>query len=973
VVDNSSQKSSSRQTERQRKVRKILRNLRYLVGLSGAGYGASQLIENLRSGEIWEALIYALLTIIAVVLAVGLTFIRDVLNQVLDKVEELLQAKVEPLATWIVEQLTNLVLVTWSTVVLISKGFWWRTTAKFKSNYYDYLINIYKTYRYRDPRMGGAVTLDLDKVFVKPRVSLEYPDTISSSPIRKQDNYEERSIWQFLAKSRFQRAYRRIVLLGPAGSGKTTLLEHLTLIYAEKTHSKQHGEAPNLIPVLLPLWQVHNWVLEEPAIDLPKIVARRLSDEQFHSPFSLHLQWFQTMLKLGKCLILLDGLDEIADIDERHQIGDWLDRQMRTYSKALFIITSRSDGYLNPPLQEVGMHLEIKSFNLKQRQELIYNLYLQNTILSQNSDNPESLAESRQKQLTDDIQNHSELEDMARNPLFLTMMVVVHDRQGGNLPASRIELYDKILKALLGRRGNAKSVSNVLELEEERIKIILKFIAMELMESGKVVFSLDRDIELVQKIELYLSQMSCQFNLEAFIKHIEQITGILVKKESQFHEFFHPSFQEYLASSYIESLNQKNIFLEKIHESWWHETLFLYSTKNDVSEFIYELLTSENLSPNSLTFICEFIEENSKIDSSQRQELKDHFNDCLESNNSEVFKLWTEGKLSRRLKKLSNKFEGKVIDVNFITCAEYQLFIDENTSGDSCPLQWEASRFSRGLANHPVLGVTSYQAESFCQWLNRRFERERFSQGCRYRLLNEVEASGEQISKFGFWYNKGNLNFLATGASEDWNSWEKSILELVKKDLRRDLLQIKESIRNLDTIGFTRDQPRKDGLDSIFRTVLNSDFEIQLKYLDLYNPNFQNVIAHTKSKTFDIRKSLNPIQGKNTELIQSLGVLSEILGNKKILLIPNNQHILAAYSLYAFLHEVAEGINGRSHLLKVGVSNYKNAKLDEDFISHKRKLLHSYAYSLVTLYRKQSGFPAWEGIRIVREIIPNDN
>lgn len=53
-----------------------------------------------------------------------------------------------------------------------------------------------------------------------------------------------------------------------------------------------------------------------------------------------------------------------------------------------------------------------------------------------------------------------------------------------------------------------------------------------------------------------------------------------------------------------------------------------------------------------------------------------------------------------------------------ITCAEFQLFLDENP--DFAPDHWQEPRFPKGEGKKPLLGLTSSAAQAFCNWLTQR-------------------------------------------------------------------------------------------------------------------------------------------------------------------------------------------------------------------------------------------------------------
>ena len=82
-------------------------------------------------------------------------------------------------------------------------------------------------------------------------------------------------------------------------------------------------------------------------------------------------RWIERLLRKGKCVVLLDGLDEIADPDARKVVAAWVEQQMAQYGPNRFIITSRPFGYRSNPLSGVTV-LEIQPFTGDQVQKFVY-------------------------------------------------------------------------------------------------------------------------------------------------------------------------------------------------------------------------------------------------------------------------------------------------------------------------------------------------------------------------------------------------------------------------------------------------------------------------------------------------------------------------------------------------------------------------------------------------------------------------
>jgi len=128
------------------------------------------------------------------------------------------------------------------------------------------------------------------------------------------------------------------------------------------------------------------------------------------------------------------------------------------------------------------------------------------------------------------------------------------------------------------------------------------------------------------------------------------------------------------------------------------------------------------------------------LDGEVREQVEELLTTGLESPDPARRKLAAEVKLARRLKQFQRIDDTTEIDTDFITCAEYQLFLDEMYDQERHyqPDHWTAYTFFETTpklsATASALGVSAKKsAEAFVIWLN---EREKAT----YRLPTPTEA-----------------------------------------------------------------------------------------------------------------------------------------------------------------------------------------------------------------------------------------
>ncbi len=158
----------------------------------------------------------------------------------------------------------------------------------------------------------------------------------------------------------------RLVILGDPGSGKTTLLRYLALMHAQALWQGSTEASDELgrarFPILIRTADyAENGVWKQQALsDFLNTYVSLLECPAAGLPDLL-----ESELTTGNCLVLLDGLDEIVDADDRRGVVQRIEDFVRRHGDRSnrFVITSRIAGYRNAPLDAPFAHYTVQEMD----------------------------------------------------------------------------------------------------------------------------------------------------------------------------------------------------------------------------------------------------------------------------------------------------------------------------------------------------------------------------------------------------------------------------------------------------------------------------------------------------------------------------------------------------------------------------------------------------------------------------------
>ncbi|MBU7586798.1 MAG: HEAT repeat domain-containing protein [Nostoc sp. TH1S01] len=389
---------------------------------------------------------------------------------------------------------------------------------------------------------------------------------------------------QILSQSNCQ----KFVLLGAPGSGKTTLLSYFVVMIAQKQIDQLNiTAAADYLPLIIPIRDFARHENTSVIEYVKQFVEKNLCVK------TLPVGFFEYWLEDGHTFIFFDGLDEIAQENKRYEVVRKIENFLGQFPKNCAVITSRPAGYKRDffNTQEFA-HYELLAFDDEKIEKFI-NCWYDSRIQDK------SEAERRKTTLREALNKNERLKLLARNPLLLTIIALIH-RYQAVLPKGRHKLYEKAVETLLTSWDANKEISVnhfLQDIDIEDLLFLMQKIAFWIHEQGStadkeggtliacedLLDKLKREIKSLKEIELYKAEEKAK----RFLSLIQERTGLLNEQGQDCYAFVHKTFQEYLCAREInyqaDDQDDFEIVLQYIdqhlHDPHWREVLLLLITQ----------------------------------------------------------------------------------------------------------------------------------------------------------------------------------------------------------------------------------------------------------------------------------------------------------------------------------------------------------------------------------------------------------
>lgn len=374
-----------------------------------------------------------------------------------------------------------------------------------------------------------------------------------------------------------------IVLEGAPGQGKSTITQYLCQIHrmrllgpeATKKHlpethkesegidviPKEHLDGQVCLPFRIDLRDLASWLSGKnpffPERETNLISNTHKSLEEFLSLLIHHYSGglnFSTadliaIFKRSPILLVFDGLDEVADIDKRHEVVNTIhtgSRRLKANALSLqVIVTSRPAAFANSP----GLpENDFPRYYLDSLNKPLIDEYANKWMNAKKLDQRDRL---EVKRILRDKLDQPHLKDLAKNPMQLTILLSLIYNRGSSLPDKRTALYDSYVDLFFNREAEktpvVKKYRDLLLDIHKYIAWILHSEAEQHGKNGNITQG-----ELHNIIQLYLEDQGYEVDLarELVTGALERIVALVSRVEGTY-EFEVQPLREYFAARYL--------------------------------------------------------------------------------------------------------------------------------------------------------------------------------------------------------------------------------------------------------------------------------------------------------------------------------------------------------------------------------------------------------------------------------------
>jgi NACHT domain len=462
--------------------------------------------------------------------------------------------------------------------------------GKSERRYIRWFLDQHSTYW--NPYLDDAEPLRLDRTYIPLSV-----DSTDSTDRTADGETHRNKRPTTIATTTIGRA-GNVVIVGDAGSGKTTTLKAYGVAAVQG-----RGGGPTVTPVdrgqrAVPFFVPTRTLAAslQRGVGLAEHLTTDVLGARAEVPGGEARELLSRLLRQRRCVVLLDGLDEVTGEDykavhaEVHRFAQDRTPELPT-ANARLVITCRHDNFLRIGDGWVGAPDRVAErvyalASLRDAEILSYLNKLRDRFTR--SDGPEHFMAA--------LRDSENILSLHRTPLVLAMSVGLYARRAFfEIPHSIAELYNTMINDMLSRHEIGAF------RREDKLQMLREFSLTLARDTGFGPFAQEELVAFTHRLRRRLLDLG-EGQVDAFVGEIIERSGLLSRVSERTYKFAHSSIQEHLVASELllqdaaadveQAGGGWRELLERATNSGWRQVVLFYTAAADqrvVSPFLTDL------------------------------------------------------------------------------------------------------------------------------------------------------------------------------------------------------------------------------------------------------------------------------------------------------------------------------------------------------------------------------------------------
>ena len=447
-----------------------------------------------------------------------------------------------------------------------------------------------------EPETGGERRTELKQVFIDLEVKLcerinprdwsleKFAQSGSRvSLLDREDFFVEGSDNYSAMKCLLKEKWLKVVIIGGPGQGKSTLGQQVAQVYRAKWLGTSYDFADQInvkrIPFRVVLKYFAQWLANKPDSDsIEAYLAKNINDVALR-PGEISSKNIQEIFECKKCLLILDGLDEVVDphLQERmlSSIYSFLNWTEHSDINLKVLATSRPNIYEDQFDPKSFLHLELLPLSSEQVEKYANKWVARRDLRKEEQD--------RILRTLEECQQDERISTLLKTPLQVTIILLII-KNGGRPPGEREALFDEYWNTILKREKSKDK--DIIKVDDTTLLDLNAYVGylLHCRASNKTVESLLSEeefktslINFLQEKDHQSSQNDINLRVDQFVSDAKDRLVLIVSPKPGFFGFELRSFQEFFASVYLFKKRERFKLLTSIvgSEHWHYVALFL--------------------------------------------------------------------------------------------------------------------------------------------------------------------------------------------------------------------------------------------------------------------------------------------------------------------------------------------------------------------------------------------------------------